>query len=178
MFGWSLPPIGCRRGSCLIMMFGSSLPPVDCRRGSCLIMMFGSYLSPVVCMRGSCLIMMFGSSLPPVGCRRGSCIIMMFGSSLPPVGCRRAHVLFMLVVGGLMSYLNYLCLFLRIVVYNIYCVVLFLFCLSSSFLSYVVIFSGLSSLIAPSVLTHHLMKLTHKLLTLARNPTTLPQLQG
>ena len=36
----------------------------------------------------------------------------LLGSSLPPVVCRRAHVLFTLFmfVGGLMSYLCYLCL--------------------------------------------------------------------
>ena len=68
----------------------------------------------------------------------------MFGSSLHSVVCRRAHVLF----------LRYLCL-LRIVVSNIYCVV-FLFCFYSSCVSYVVSFSGLFILIAPSVFVFYL----------------------
>ena len=56
------------------------------------------------------------------------------------------------VAGELMYYLRYSCL-LRMVVSNIYCVV-FLFCFSSSCVSYVVIFSGLSTLIAPSVFSN------------------------
>jgi len=55
----------------------------------------------------------------------------MFGSSLP-------HV----VVGWLMSYLCYLCLFAHSGVQHIYCVV-FLFCLFSSCVPYVASFSGL-----------------------------------
>ncbi len=50
-------------------------------------------------------------------------IITIFGSSLPPVVCRRAHECLIYVM----------CVCLRIVVSNIYCVV-FLFCLSSSYL--------------------------------------------
>jgi hypothetical protein len=61
---------------------------------------------------------------------------MMFNSSLPPIVCRRAHVLFtlclvrlylQLFVGGSMSYLRYLCLFVHSVVQHILCCVFALF---------------------------------------------------
>ena len=56
---------------------------------------------------------LFGSSLPPV------VSLFVFVQSLPPVVCRRDHVLgvclvrlyLQLLVGGLLSYLHYLCLF-------------------------------------------------------------------
>ena len=52
------------------------------------------------------------------------------------------------------SYLIYvICVCLRIVVSNTYCVV-FLICFSSSCVPYVLIFSGLSILIAPSVFSN------------------------
>jgi hypothetical protein len=70
-----------------------------------------------------------------------------FGSSLPPVVCRRV-----------LSYLHYLCL--CIVVSNVYCVV-FLFCLSSSCVSYVVSFSWLSVFDCPfRILLRLFIKLT------------------
>jgi len=60
------------------------------------------------------------------------CIITMFGSSLPAAVCRRAHVLFTL--------LQFVCV---LVVSNTHCVV-FMCCFSSSCVSYVAGFSGLS----------------------------------
>jgi hypothetical protein len=51
-----------------------------------------------------------------------------------------------------MSYLRYFCL-LRIVVSNTYCVV-FLFCLSSSYVPYAANFSGLSIFDCPSVFSN------------------------
>jgi len=68
-------------------------------------------------------------------------IITMFSSFLHPVVCRRTHVLFTLF------------LFACIVMSNTYCVV-FLFCFSSSYVSYVASFSGLPFLIAPSVFSN------------------------
>ena len=56
----------------------------------------------------------------------------MFYSSLPPTVCRRAH-----------AFIYVICVCLRIVVSNAYCVV-FLLCLSSSCVPYVASFSGLS----------------------------------
>jgi hypothetical protein len=87
--------------------------------------------------------------------QEGACLIYvvcLFGSSLPPVVCRSAHVLFTLFVcsvrlylllfaGGLMFHLCYLCL--RIVVSNKCCVV-FLLCFSSSCVSYLACYFGLS----------------------------------
>ena len=57
---------------------------------------------------------LFGSSLPPVVSRRAPVLftLFVFVSSLPPVVSRRAVRLYLqLLVGGLMSYLHYLCLF-------------------------------------------------------------------
>ena len=69
-------------------------------------------------------------------------VVAMFSSSLPPVVCMKAHVLFTLFVfvqfvftssclyeGSRLIYV--ICVCLRIVVSNTYCVV-FLFCFSSS----------------------------------------------
>ena len=50
------------------------------------------------------------------------------GSCLIYVVCRRAHVLFTLFVGGLMSYLRYLCLFTYSGVQHILCCVFVWFC--------------------------------------------------
>jgi hypothetical protein len=63
-----------------------------------------------------CYLCLFGSSLPPVVCRReGSCLIYVICVCL-------VRLYLQLFVGGLMSYLRYLCLLL-IVVSNTYCVV-------------------------------------------------------
>jgi hypothetical protein len=84
----------------------------------------------------------------------------MFTSSLPPVVCKRALVLFtlcslrlylQLLVGGLMSYLRYLCLFTYSDVQYILCCVLFCFSLS-----YVASFSGLSIFDCPFGLLYRL----------------------
>ena len=110
-----------QEASCLIyVMFASSLPPVVCRRAHVLLTLcsgrlylqlfvggFKSYLRYVrVVFTSSCL-------------QDGSCLIyVMFASSLSPVVCRRAHILFtlcslrlylQLFVGGLLSYLRYVC---------------------------------------------------------------------
>jgi hypothetical protein len=67
----------------------------------------------------------------------------MFGLSLPPVVCRRPHVFF-----------NVICVCLRIMLSNIYCVV-FLFCFSSSCVPYAARFSGLSFFFnSPSVFSN------------------------
>ena len=75
--------------------------------------LLGSSLSPVVCRRAHVLFKLFVLVWFVV---TFSCL---FGSSLSPVVCRRAHVLFtlclvrlclQLFVGGLMSYLRFLCL--------------------------------------------------------------------
>ena len=60
-------------------------------------------------------------SVPCCGVRYDFCITTMFVSSLPPVG-------------GLMSYLRYLCLFAYSSVQHILCCVLFVFVLCSQFL--------------------------------------------
>ena len=114
----------------IILLVGSSLPLTWLQEGSCLIY--------VICV---CLVRLY----PLLGCRRahvlltwlqeGSCLIYVICVCLvrlyPLLGCRRAHVFFMLyvfvwfvftpylVVGGLMSYLWYMCL-LFIVVSNTY----------------------------------------------------------
>ena len=82
----------------------------------------------------------------------------LFGSSLPPFVCRRSHVLFtlcsvrlylQLFVGGLMSYLRYLCLLVHSCAQHTLCCG-FLFCFSSSCVLYVASFSGLSMFDCPS----------------------------
>ena len=91
-------------------LFGSSLPPVVCRRAH-------------VFLRYQCL---FGSSLPPVVCRRAHVLFTLFvfvwfvftSSCLQECSCLiyvicvcLVHLYLQLFVGGLMSYLRYLCLF-------------------------------------------------------------------
>ena len=71
-----------------LCLFGSSLPPVVCRRAHVLFTLF----------------VLFGSSLPPVVCRRDSCLIYVICVCL-------VRLYLQLFVGGLMSYLRYLCLF-------------------------------------------------------------------
>jgi len=66
----------------------------------------------------------------------------MFGSSLPPVVCKRSSCLIYVI-----------CVCLRIVVSNTYCVV-FLFCFSSSCVPYIASFLDCLFLITPSVFSN------------------------
>jgi hypothetical protein len=139
-------------------MFSSSLPPVVCRSTHVLFTLF-----VFVCRSTHVLFMLF-----VFVCRSTHVLFTLF-----VFVCRSTHVLFTLFVfvcrthvlftlfvfvGGLVSYLRYLCLFVGVlmsysrylclfVVSNTYCV-LFLFCFSSTC---VVSFSGLSILIAPFI---------------------------
>ena len=183
-FGSSLPPVVCRRarvlftlfvfvftssclqeGSCLIyvicvrlylqLFVGGlvsylrylcfSLPPVVCRRARVLFTLFVFVFTSSCLQEGSCLIYVICvclylqlfvgglvsylrylcSSLPPVVCRRARVLFMLFvfvftssclqeGSCLIYVICVRLYL--QLFVGGLVSYLRYLCLSLPPVV--------------------------------------------------------------
>ena len=122
----------------------SSLPPVVCRRARVLFTLFvfvftssclqeGSYLIYVICVRLYLQLFVGGlvsylrylcSSLPPVVCRRARVLFTLFvfvftsslqeGSCLIYVICVRLYL--QLFVGGLVSYLRYLCLSLPPVV--------------------------------------------------------------
>ena len=81
---------------------------------------------------------MFGSSLPPVVCRTIS-------------GCLQNNLRLFVAQGSCLIYV--ICVCLRIVMSNTYCVV-FLFCFSSSCVPYVVNVSGLSIIDCPSVFSN------------------------
>ena len=136
LFGSSLPPVVCRRADVLFMLFvfvwlvftSSCL-----QEGSCLIYVISVclvYLYPQLFVGGLmsylCYLCLFGSSLPPVVCGRADVLFMLFvfvwfvftsnclqeGSCLIYVICVCSVCLYLqLFVGGLMSYLCYLCLF-------------------------------------------------------------------
>ena len=148
----SLPPVVCRRAVMLFVFVFTylcylclSLPPVVCRRAHVLFMLFVFVFTSSCLQEGSCLIYVICVCLYLQlfvgGLMSYLCYLCL---SLPPVVCRRAHVLFMLFVfvftssclqegscliyvicvclylqlfvGGLMSYLCYLCLSLPPVV--------------------------------------------------------------
>ena len=93
---------------------------------------------------------MYGSSLPPVVCRMSYLrYLCLFGLSLPSVVCRRDHVLFTLFVfvwfvftfsclqeGSSLIYV--ICVCLRIVVFNAYCVAFFFFLFVLCTLGYII----------------------------------------
>jgi hypothetical protein len=116
----------------------SSLPPVVCRRADVLFMLFMFVFTSICLYEGSCFIYVICvclylqlfvgglmsylrylcSSLPPVVCRRADVLFMLFmfvftssclyeGSCLIYVICVSLYL--QLFVGGLMSYLCYLC---------------------------------------------------------------------
>ena len=120
MFGLSLPPVVCRRDLVLFTL-GSVVFTSICLQDALVLFTLCSlrlYLQLFVGRLMSYLryvdFVFFSSCL-----QEGSCLILvMFESSLPPVVCRSALVLFMLCslrfylqlfVGGLLSYLRYVC---------------------------------------------------------------------
>ena len=78
----------------------------------------------------------------------------MFGSFLPPVVCRRAHVFFFL-------FFNVICVCLRIVVCNAYCIC-YCFFLSSSCLPYIASLPWLSILYCPFGILQRLFPEPHR----------------
>ena len=117
-----------QEGSCLIYVIcvcGLSLPPVVCRRAHVLFTLFVFVFTSSCLQEGSCLIYVIcvcGLSLPQVVCRRAHVLFTLFvfvfvftssclqeGSCLIYVICVCLYL--QLFVGGLMSYLRYLCLF-------------------------------------------------------------------
>ena len=136
LFGSCLPPVVCRRADALftLCVFVRFVLTSSClQEGSCLIyvicvclvrvyllLFVGRFMSY---LRYVCL---FGSSLPPVVCRKVHVLFTLFvfvwfvftssclqeGSSLIYVMCVCLVCLYLqLFVGGLMSYLRYVCLF-------------------------------------------------------------------
>ena len=118
---------------CYLCLFGSSLSPVVCRRSHILFMLFvfvwficiSSCLQEVSCLI-LCYLCLFGSSLPPVVCRRSHVLFMLFVFAwfvftysclqevsylIYVISVCLVHLYLQLFVGGLMSYLCYLCLF-------------------------------------------------------------------
>ena len=136
LFGSSLPPVVCRRSCVLFMLFVfvCFIFTSSCLQGV-------SYLIYVICVclvrlylqlfvgglvSYLCYLCLFGSSLPPVVCRRSHILFMLFlfvwfvftSSWLQGVSCLIYVICVCLVrcyrqlfVGGLISYLCYLCLF-------------------------------------------------------------------
>ena len=125
----SLPPVVCRRARVLFTLFVFVFTSSCLQEGSCLIYVICVCLylqlfvgGLVSYLRYLCL---FGSSLPPVVCRRARVLFTLFmfvftscclqeGSCLIYVICVRLYL--QLFVGGLVSYLRYLCLSLPPVV--------------------------------------------------------------
>ena len=169
LFGSSLSLVVCRRAHILFMLFvfvwfiftSSCLQEV-----SCLIYVFSAclvrlYLQLFVggLMSYLCYLCLFGSSLPPVVCRRSHVLFMLFlfvwfvftSSCLQEVSCFiyvicvcLVHLYLQLFVGGLISYLCYLCLFgssLPLVVWRSH-IFFMLFCLFGSSLPLVVCMSS------------------------------------
>ena len=135
-----------------LCLFGSSLPPVVCSRADVLLTLFvfvrffftssclqqGSCLTYVICV---CLVLLY-LQLFVVGLMSYLRYLCLFGSSLPPVVCRRSHFLLTLFVFVWFFFTSsclqevscltcVICVCLRTVVSNTYCVV-FLFCFCSS----------------------------------------------
>jgi hypothetical protein len=162
LFGSSLPPGVCWRAQVLFMLFvlvsfvftfsclleGSGLIYVIC---VCLVRL---YLQLFVggLMSYLCYLCLLGSSLPPVVCWGAHVLFMLFvfvwfiftfsclleGSCLIYVICVCLVRLYLqLFVGGLRSYLRYLCLLAYSGFQQSYCAV-FLLCFSSSCIPYVV----------------------------------------
>ena len=136
LFGSSLPPVVCSRAHVLLTLFvfvrffftssclqqGSCLTYVIC---VCLVLLY-LQLFVVGLMSYLRYLCLFGSSLPPVVCNRAHVLLTLFvfvwfvvtfsclqqGSCLTYVICVCSVLLYLqLFVGGLMSYLCYLCLF-------------------------------------------------------------------
>ena len=136
LFGSSLPPVVCSRAHVLLTLFvfvwfvftssclqqGSCLTYVIC---VCLVLLY-LQLFVVGLMSYLRYLCLFGSSLPPVVCSRAHVLLTLFvfvwfvftssclqqGSCLTYVICVCSVLLYLqLFVGGLMSYLCYLCLF-------------------------------------------------------------------
>ena len=136
LFGSSLPPVVCSRAHVLLTLFvfvwfvftssclqqGSCLTYVIC---VCLVLLY-LQLFVVGLMSYLRYLCLFGSSLPPVVCSRAHVLLTLFvfvwfvftssclqqGSCLTYVICVCSVLLYLqLFVGGLMSYLRYLCLF-------------------------------------------------------------------
>ena len=136
LFGWSLPPVVCRRAHVLftLLVFVWFVFTSSClQKGSCLIYVISVclvrlYLQLFVgrFMSYLCYQCLFGSSLPPVVCRRADVLFMLlvfvwlvFTSSCLREGACLIYVISVCLVGlylqlfveGLMSYLLYQCLF-------------------------------------------------------------------
>ena len=136
LFGSSLPPVVCSRAHVLLTLFvfvrfvftssclqqGSCLTYVIC---VCLVLLY-LQLFVVGLMSYLRYLCLFGSSLPPVVCSRAHVLLTLFvfvwfvftfsclqqGSCITYVICVCSVLLYLqLFVGGLMSYLCYLCLF-------------------------------------------------------------------
>ena len=169
LFGSSLSLVVCRRAHILFMLFvfvwfiftSSCLQEVSCLIyviSACLVRL---YLQLFVggLMSYLCYLCLFGSSLPPVVCRRSHVLFMLFlfvwfvftSSCLQEVSCFiyvicvcLVHLYLQLFVGGLISYLCYLCLFgssLPLVVWRSH-IFFMLFCLFGSSLPLVVCMSS------------------------------------
>ena len=177
LFGSSLPPVVCRRAHVLftLCVFVRFVFTFSClQEGSCLIYIIcvclvRLYLQLFVgglmsYLRYVCL---FGLSLPSVVCRRAHvlftlCVFVWFvftssclqeGSCLIYVMCVCLVCLYLqLFVGGLMSYLRYVCLLVHSGVQHI-CVVFFVLFVFILYFVYpmLLIFLDCSFLIAPSV---------------------------